>query len=94
MQDEALSSAGILSLRSGAASVALAPAIGGSIASFRWSLEGRTIDWLRPAPEPALRSGAVEETSCFPLIPCAFSLQASGSKPPFDSSPRSMLCNT
>lgn len=65
----ALSSATIVSLRDGRASVAVAPEIGGAIAAYRWRVGDSVVDWMRPASENALRTRDVERLSCFPLFP-------------------------
>jgi aldose 1-epimerase len=54
-----------IELCAGSARVAIAPAIGGSIAAFQ--CDGEAI--LRPTPESALAEGAVRRFACFPLIP-------------------------
>jgi aldose 1-epimerase len=54
-----------IELSAGSARVVIAPAIGGSIASFQ--CDGQAI--LRPTPERALAEGSVRSFACFPLIP-------------------------
>jgi aldose 1-epimerase len=55
----------IIELRAGPSRVVVAPAIGGSIATFEY--EGQPI--LRPTPEQAIAEGTVRNFACFPLIP-------------------------
>ena len=55
----------LLELTAGAARVALAPAIGGSIASF--TLGGRPV--LRRTPSAALAAHDVRGLACYPLVP-------------------------
>jgi len=52
-------------LHAGEARVALAPAVGGSIAAFEW--RGHPV--LRPTPQFALAAQEVRETCCYPLVP-------------------------
>ena len=60
----------IVRLRSPSLSLDLCPALGGSIAAFRWHRpDGKVFDLLRPATEAALRGGDVEGMGCFPLTP-------------------------
>ena len=59
----------VLRLRNGNASAEVVPWIGGAIASYRWDLDGRYLDWLRPASTEALIEGDPEKVSCFPLVP-------------------------
>jgi aldose 1-epimerase len=54
-----------LRLADGDATVTLAPALGGAIASF--TAGGR--DVLRPTPSDALAAGNVRATACYPLVP-------------------------
>src|SRR4051794_2033432 len=62
-------SVAVLRLRSDNASAAIAPWIGGAIASYQWDFDGGCLDWLRPASTEALISGDAESVSCFPLVP-------------------------
>ena len=55
----------IVTLRSGALKVDMAPSIGGAIAGF-WR---GGIALMRETPEDALRNGLVRQTSSYPLIP-------------------------
>lgn len=52
-------------LSAGSARAVIAPAVGGSIATFQCGGQ----DILRPTPEKALAEGAVRDFACFPLIP-------------------------
>jgi aldose 1-epimerase len=54
-----------VSLAAEDATVRLAPATGGAIASFRW----RGHDVLRPTPDEAIATGAVRQHACYPLVP-------------------------
>jgi aldose 1-epimerase len=54
-----------IELASKTARVAIAPAIGGAIASF--AVHGRAV--LRPTPGDALAEGDVRRMACFPLVP-------------------------
>lgn len=58
---------GLVSLRAGDTTLALAPAIGGAVAAFRW----RDIDLFRPAAPTALAVGDVLGMASFPLVPFA-----------------------
>ncbi len=49
--------------------VDLCPEIGGSIAGFRSRVDGRPMDWLRPAGPAALERGDSRDSACFPLVP-------------------------
>lgn len=60
---------GLVSLIGGGLRVDLAPAIGGSIASFRSEAAGRRTDWLRAMAPAALAAGDVGAAACFPLVP-------------------------
>ena len=66
----------MLELRAGRAVVDLVPAIGGSIATFRWNADDRSIDWLRPATAAALGRGDPEGMACFPLVPYSNRIRA------------------
>lgn len=61
--------AGILTLSAGDAEVDIAPAIGGSLAGFRWRRGAHAIDWLRPTTPDALSGGDAGDLACFPLVP-------------------------
>ena len=54
-----------VTLATGAATVALAPEVGGAIASFRW----RGHDVLRPTPVGAHVARDVRQFACYPLVP-------------------------
>ena len=54
-----------IELSAGAARVAVAPSIGGSIASFVYG----AYPILRPTPKPAIAAGLVRNFACFPLLP-------------------------
>ena len=60
---------GLVTLRSGATRLEIAPAIGGSIARFCSTRDGAPIDWLRPATAQALAGGDPGGMACFPLVP-------------------------
>lgn len=55
----------IIELSYGSLSLALAPACGGSIHSFRLHQSGKTIELMRPASA----GGGVLDMACFPLVP-------------------------
>lgn len=57
----------IIDLTCGSLSLALAPACGGSIHSFRLRQHGNTIDLMRPSPANA--GNDVLNMACFPLVP-------------------------
>jgi aldose 1-epimerase len=56
---------GAVTLAAGDATVALAPGVGGAIASFRW--RGR--DVLRPTSDVAFAARDVRQFACYPLVP-------------------------
>jgi aldose 1-epimerase len=56
-------------LRAGASEVAVAPAVGGSVAWYRTDLGTGTIDWLRPATAERIAAGDSEAMACFALVP-------------------------
>jgi aldose 1-epimerase len=58
-----------VTLRAGASELAVAAAIGGSVAWYRTRAGSRTIDWLRPASPEALAAGDAGAMGCFPLVP-------------------------
>ena len=60
---------GLVELSDGLATVIVAPAIGGAIASFRWATPEGPIDWFRPTPASALVGHDAGELGCFPLVP-------------------------
>lgn len=59
----------MLTLRRDHHEVVLCPDVGGSIAAFRSEIDGRLLDWLRPAEPAALTPGDPRGTACFPLVP-------------------------
>ena len=59
----------IVTLARGCMSLAVAPAIGGSIVHFRSRASAGVIDWLRPASDAALRARDPTGLACFPLVP-------------------------
>jgi aldose 1-epimerase len=60
---------GTITLREADARVDVAPAIGGSLASYYWLRRGQRFDWLRPAAPAALAQTDAGELGCFPLVP-------------------------
>lgn len=66
----------IVSLRTDAAELAVAPGVGGSIAAFRASVRGKWIDCLRPATPAALAARDPRRTGCFPLVPFSNRIRA------------------
>lgn len=69
---EATTAAGgneLVTITDGIATVVVAPAIGGAIASFRWQGGDGAIDWFRPATAAALAGRDAGELGCFPLAP-------------------------
>jgi len=43
----------MVAITDGLATVEIAPAVGGALASYRWQRNGHSVDWLRPAgPAP------------------------------------------
>ncbi|SAK44118.1 aldose 1-epimerase [Caballeronia hypogeia] len=59
----------LIELRHGARRVLLAPEIGGAIAAFDETRDGRAIDWLRPATLAALAARDPLGMASFPLLP-------------------------
>ncbi len=59
----------LISIADGLATVEIAPAAGGAVASYRWQRDGHAIDWLRPADAGALSRRDAGAMGCFPLIP-------------------------
>lgn len=59
----------LISISDGTAIVEIAPATGGSIASYRWKIDGSSVDWLRPASTETIESNDAGGMSCFPLVP-------------------------
>lgn len=72
-----LANSDIVRLASGALSLDLRPALGGSISAFRWRHpSGVTFDVLRPGPKYVSGPQDVEAMSCFPLTPFSNRLRA------------------
>ncbi|TJX32178.1 MAG: aldose 1-epimerase, partial [Mesorhizobium sp.] len=44
----------LISISDGIATVEIAPAAGGALASYRWWRDGSAVDWLRPADPVAI----------------------------------------
>ncbi|SAL05866.1 aldose 1-epimerase [Caballeronia calidae] len=65
----AAASATRVELRHGARRVLLAPEVGGAIAAFDETRDGRSIDWLRPATPAALAARDPLGMASFPLLP-------------------------
>ncbi|QKC85088.1 aldose 1-epimerase [Mesorhizobium sp. NZP2077] len=59
----------LVSISDGIATVELAPAAGGALASYRWWHNGSALDWLRPADPAAIGSRDAGAMACFPLVP-------------------------
>jgi aldose 1-epimerase len=60
----------IVRLTHGGFALDLCPALGGSIANFRWRRPaGGTVDLLRPTSAASLAKGDIEAAACFPLTP-------------------------
>lgn len=59
----------LVSISDGLATVEIAPSAGGSLASYRWRRDGKTIDWLRPAALAAIENRDAGAMGCFPLVP-------------------------
>ena len=59
----------LVDLIDGIATATVAPAVGGALASFRWRVEGKEINWLRPAAPEALSRRDAGGMSCFALVP-------------------------
>ena len=59
----------IIELRAGAARLAVAPGVGGSITRYAFEADGRVIEWMRPASPDALAERSAGGTSSFPLVP-------------------------
>lgn len=59
----------VIELSAERAELGVAPAIGGSIAYFRWVDGSQRHDWLRPATQADLASGVADRLACFPLVP-------------------------
>jgi aldose 1-epimerase len=59
----------LISISDGIATVEIAPAVGGALASYRWRQNGSVVDWLRPADPAAVNSRNAGAMACFPLAP-------------------------
>jgi len=59
----------LITLRSGPASLVLAPARGGAVVRYWSETPASTVDWLRPASPDALRKGDPFAMAAFPLVP-------------------------
>lgn len=59
----------LVQLAAGALRLALAPAVGGSVAAFYEERDGRRFDWLRPATADALAARDLRSMASFPLLP-------------------------
>ncbi|PWJ92438.1 aldose 1-epimerase [Mesorhizobium loti] len=59
----------LVSISDGIATVEIAPAAGGAVASYRWRQNGSVVDWLRPADPAAIDSRDAGAMACFPLVP-------------------------
>src|SRR5437762_883488 len=59
----------LVSISDGIATVDIAPAAGGAVASYRWWHNGAAVDWLRPADPSAIDRRDAGAMACFPLVP-------------------------
>lgn len=59
----------LVSISDGIATVEIAPAAGGALASYRWWRDGSAVDWLRPADPVAISRRDAGAMACFPLVP-------------------------
>ena len=59
----------VVELRAGAARLAVAPDVGGSITRYASERGGTTVDWLRPAPPDAIANRSAGGASSFPMVP-------------------------
>ena len=69
-------STAVIDLHAGRARLGVAPAIGGSIAHYRWVDGERTLDWLRPAADADIAAGTADRLACFPLVPFSNRIRA------------------
>ncbi len=69
-------STAVIDLHAGRARLGVAPAIGGSIAHYRWVDGERTLDWLRPAVDADIAAGTADRLACFPLVPFSNRIRA------------------
>ena len=59
----------VVELRAGAARLAVAPDVGGSITRYASERGGTTVDWLRPTPPDAIANRSAGGASSFPMVP-------------------------
>ncbi|MER8488163.1 aldose 1-epimerase [Mesorhizobium australicum] len=59
----------LVSISDGIATVEVASAAGGALASYRWWRDGSAVDWLRPAEPTAIGRRDPGAMACFPLVP-------------------------
>ncbi|RWF40723.1 MULTISPECIES: aldose 1-epimerase [unclassified Mesorhizobium] len=59
----------LVSISDGIATVEIAPAAGGALASYRWWQDCSAVDWLRPADPVAISRRDAGAMACFPLVP-------------------------
>lgn len=59
----------LISISDHVATVEIAPAAGGALASYRWRQGGSVVDWLRPADAAAISRRDAGAMACFPLVP-------------------------
>lgn len=59
----------LISISDHVATVEIAPAAGGALASYRWRQNGSVVDWLRPADAAAISRRDAGAMACFPLVP-------------------------
>lgn len=59
----------LVSISDGVATVEIAPAAGGAVASYCWRQNGSVVDWLRPADPAAISRRDAGAMACFPLVP-------------------------
>ncbi len=59
----------LVNLRRGDLSLSVAPAAGGSIASFRLATPSGEVDLLRPSSDRALADDNALDSACYPLVP-------------------------
>ncbi|TPK85969.1 aldose 1-epimerase [Mesorhizobium sp. B2-4-13] len=59
----------LVSISDGIATVEVALAAGGALASYRWWRDGSAVDWLRAADPAAIGRRDAGAMACFPLVP-------------------------
>jgi galactose mutarotase-like enzyme len=59
----------LISISDHVATVEIAAAAGGALASYRWRQNGSVVDWLRPADAAAISRRDAGAMACFPLVP-------------------------